>query len=304
VAAGKEGLASTLICREPHWPVPRHLANLVPFKWGTYSRFGHSTLPTHHEVTDCNWWLHSMCSPLKWVWWRVVETMFKVQFCLPADQLPKSRIEHDLFTGGQILTYEFKQMNREGKVGYVQGAISHFKENSVVLMSGQEIETDMVIYGTGFTKSYDIFDSTLVQPKLGIEKDGLWLYRNIIPPGVPNLAFIGSEVSTFNNILTQGLQTLWLQRYLSGKFDLPTRGQMQRFIEKEMAWKRSWMPPSSARASIWQLHMMAYHDGLLKDLGESKKRKSWNCLGEVFAPYTAHDYRDLFSDLKAKQKAA
>ena len=32
---------------------------------------------------------------------------------------------------------------------------------------------------------------------------GLFLYRNILPTGLPNVAFVGAEVSTFNNILTQ-----------------------------------------------------------------------------------------------------
>ena len=46
----------------------------------------------------------------------------------------------------------------------------------------------------------------VVQERLSIQKDGLYLYRNIIPPQVPDLAFIGSEVSTFNNILTHAMQ--------------------------------------------------------------------------------------------------
>ena len=42
---------------------------------------------------------------------------------------------------------------------------------------------------------YDIFDK-VIQEKLAIQKDGLYLYRNIIPPHVPDVAFIGSEVSS------------------------------------------------------------------------------------------------------------
>merc|ERR1712207_95312 len=75
--------------------------------------------------------------------------------------------------------------------------------------------------------------------------------RNIIPPNVPNLAFIGSEVSTFNN-----------------RIELPERQRMLARIEKMQAWKRSWMPATSARAAILQLHMLKYHDRLVKDMGE------------------------------------
>jgi dimethylaniline monooxygenase (N-oxide forming) len=293
VAAAKTGISATLVAREPHWPVPRYLANAVPFKYGTYSRFGHFMLPTHHEEPSCFWWFHSTCAPVKWVWWRVVETMFKVQFKLSKEHTPKAPIDNDLFTGGQILTYEFRDMLEEKKLDFKIGAIDYMKEKSVVLTDGTEIECDMVIYGTGFKKSYDLFDNTFVQSNLMIEKDGLYLYRNIIPPAVPRLAFVGSEVSTFNNILTHGLQAKWLQKLLSGEMALPGGGGMQKIIEKEQAWKRSWMPPSSARASIWQLHMTKYHDMLVGDMGESHRRKC-DPVSEVFMPYTARDYAKLF----------
>jgi dimethylaniline monooxygenase (N-oxide forming) len=73
VAAAKTGVSSTLVTRTPHWPVPRYLAHLVPFQYGTYSRFGHFMLPTHHEEGNCFWWLHSTCAPVKKAWWKVAQ---------------------------------------------------------------------------------------------------------------------------------------------------------------------------------------------------------------------------------------
>jgi len=294
VSAAKVGKSSTLLTRSLHWPVPRYLANFVPFKFGTYSRFGHFMLPTHHEEGNCFWWMHSTCAPVKWVWWKVVETMFKVQFQLGSEHTPETRMDHDLFTGGQIITYELRDMVKAGTLNHTVGSIDYFKENSVVLMDGTEIEADMVIYGTGFAKNYNLFDSSFVQPLLDIQKDGLYLYRNIIPPKVPNLAFVGSEVSTFNNILTHGLQAAWLKKVMKGEVVLPRAGGMEQAIEKERSWKRSWMPASSARASIWQLHMMKYHDNLCKDMGENYKRKC-DPISEALMPYSAADYRALFA---------
>jgi len=229
---------------------------------------------------------------MKWVWWRIVEGMFCCQFRLPADQRPKTRIEEDLFTGGQILSYEYRDMCKSKRVDTKISAIDHYTEKGVVLRDGTEVEADMVIYGTGFSKSYDIFDDT-VKPKLGLDKDGLWLYRNMIPSKLKDIAFIGCEVSTFNNVLTHGLQALWLQSLLTGDMPKPSPVAMAKSIEKDQAWKRSWMPASSARASIWQLHMMKYHDGLLDDMGENHRRKCCCCC-EVFAPYQASDYHSMF----------
>jgi len=155
------------------------------------------------------------------------------------EQVPKSRIEVDLFSGGQILTYEFRDMCRRGQVNYTLGAISRFEEDGVVLKDGSKLEADLVIYGTGFAKNYDIFDRSSVQPLLGLERDGLWLYRNMIPARLRDVAFIGCEVSTFNNILTHGLQALWLQRLLTGKLSLPSGGDMEKEVGRDQAWKRS-----------------------------------------------------------------
>merc|ERR1719281_197596 len=154
VAAAKVAKRSTLLFREAHWPVPRYLLNLVPFKWGTYSRFGHSTLPMHYDISRLGMVLHFLATPLKWLWWRIVELMFRFQFRLSGDLVPSTRIEHDLFTGGQILSYEFRDMLCAGEVEACKGGIASFTENGVVLTDGSTVEADVVIFGTGFTKSY------------------------------------------------------------------------------------------------------------------------------------------------------
>ena len=293
VSAAKAGVSSTLVCRSWHWPVPRYLLDWVPFKYATYNRFGHWFVHPHHTEGPAAQWLHGTCAPVKWLWWRIVETMFRSQFKIPKDMIPDEGIDVDLFTGGQILDYEFRDMLAAGKIQPVAGSIDKFTETGVILTDGKELEADIVIYGTGFTKNYDIFDK-VIQEKLNIQKDGLYLYRNIIPPQVPDVAFIGCEVATFNNILTHGLQALWLQKMLAGKMQVPKPGAMEKVIEKERAWKRSWMPPSSARACLYQLHMTKYHDMLIQDTGASRLRKMPNCFGELCMPITAADFADLF----------
>jgi len=185
-------------------------------------------------------------------------------------------------------------MHRAGKVGAQKGAIARFTETGVVLTDGSEMDVDMVVFGTGFTKSYAYLDPAL-RERLNRQNDGLYLYRNMFPTQVSDLCFIGSEVSTFNNILTQGLQALWLKQVLTGKMTLPSLEAMEQTIAKEQAWKRSWMPKKGDRAAILQLHKMAYHDQLCRDMGVNPRRKGWNLLAEVFAPYSAADYTDLFA---------
>jgi len=287
-----------LLFREVHWPVPRHLLNLVPFKWGTYSRFGHSTLPTYYDASSSERAVHAAAKPLKWLWWRTVELMFRAQFRLTGDFVPDSRIEHDLFNGGQILSYDFRDKVRSKQLDAVKGTIARFTKSGVVLSDGTEMQADVVVFGTGFKKSYAYLDAHM-QERLGRESDGLWLYRNIFPTNVENLCFIGAEVSTFNNILTQGIQALWLRRVLAGQLSLPAVEVMDKDIKQQQEWKRSWMPAKGDRAAILQLHKMKYHDQLCKDMKVQHRRKGWNFLGECFAPYAAADYRSLFGLRKA-----
>merc|ERR1719230_2130553 len=74
---------------------------------------------------------------------------------------------------------------------------------------------------------------------------------------------------------------------------LPPPREMHKAVEAEMHWKRTWMPSTSARAAIQQLHMPKYHDRLVADMGEAACRKS-NPLFEALVPYHARDYRALF----------
>jgi len=225
--------------------------------------------------------------------WRIVELMFRFQFRLRGDLVPNTRIEHDLFTGGQILSYDFRDMLHMGQLEACKGSISRFTEHGVVLADGTQKAVDVVVFGTGFTKSYAYLD-TPVREMLGRQSDGLHLYRNIFPMGVRDLCFVGAEVSTFNNILTQGLQALWLGQVLCGQIRLPLVKVMTQEICAAQAWKESWMPKKADRAAILQLHKMKYHDQLCIDMGVNHFRKGWNLLAEVFAPYSAADYSELF----------
>merc|ERR1712039_852611 len=58
-------------------------------------------------------------------------------------------------------------------------------------------------------------------------------------------------------------------------------------------------PKKGDRAAILQLHKMAYHDQLCRDMGVNPLRKGWNLLSEVFAPYSAADYVGLFARSEA-----
>jgi len=125
--------------------------------------------------------------------------------------------------------------------------------------------------------------------------DGLYLYRHLLHPGAPNVAWVGSNASTIYSPLTFSLQAEWLARLLEGQFLLPDTDEMEREIGEMRAWKRGIIPHRVDRGAalfFWQQH---YHDELVRDFGEDPCRKQGRCLHEVYASYTPRDYEDLCS---------
>ena len=76
---------------------------------------------------------------------------------------------------------------------------------------------------------------------------------------------------------------------------LPGPDAMLAEIAETKAWKRSWMPFSAARGARLLLHMLHYHDELLRDFGANplRKRGVLAPLKELLFPYQSSDYRAI-----------
>jgi hypothetical protein len=70
-------------------------------------------------------------------------------------------------------------------------------------------------------------------------------------------------------------------------------------------WKRAWMPFSAARGARLQLHMLSYHDELLRDLGANpfRKRGIFAPFKELLAPYQPSDYREIIAGRREDERA-
>ena len=97
----------------------------------------------------------------------------------------QARSDHVLFTN--------LRRARDNVWAWTVGEVNRFVRNGVILQDNSFLPADVVLYCTGYEKTYDYFDGEM-RSRLGLQKDGLYLYRNCLPPGVPQLAFVGSEV--------------------------------------------------------------------------------------------------------------
>jgi len=116
-------------------------------------------------------------------------------------------------------------------------------------------------------------------------------------PDGPDMVFIGCDAATFCCVLTASLQARWLAELLRGGHRLPLREAMLQEIETIAAWKRRWIPYSPARGARIHLHMLHYHDELLRDFGANPRRKTgvFAPLKELIDPYEPNDYKTIVS---------
>src|SRR5262249_20666038 len=182
---------------------------------------------------------------------------------------------------------------RSGRIAAHRTEIATFTRDGVVLGDGDSLTVDCIVFGTGWRSDYGYF-SEQARRVLGDDEDGFYLYRHMLHPDLPNLFFIG-RASTFLSIVTYCLQARWLAELLAGRFALPSRDAMLTEIQQLKDWKRSWMPFSSARGARLLLHMLYYHDELLRDFGANPPITSGflALLQELFVPYQPHDHRAI-----------
>jgi len=289
--AAKFAKQVTLVFRKAHWPIPMDVLEFLDVRRIYLTRLACALLPLYQRPQT---WVKVLHNYMPWLvkgFWRFTEGVIKFQYPLKAcGVLPDEAIEIDIFNLDFLPRREVYQLMRQGKIENRQGQIKAFTDTGIQLENGDHIECDTVIFGTGYQSNYAFLPEAFKQSQ---EADGVYLFRHIIHPDLPNMAFIG-RAATFSNSLTSHLASVWLVNLLKGKFQLPNREQMLAEIQAIKDWKRDFMPAISSRATVIKLHMTHFHDELLIDFGANPYRKK-NVFAEWLADYRPSDYREVLS---------
>ncbi len=289
-----------LVFRTAHWPVPRKLLGLLPFKWGMLTRLVASMIPPYVRPTPLARALHTVGYPLPWLFWRVVELLLRGQQKLDTkiangkNLVPDHPVEYDAYTEVTMVPRPgFTNMIRKGEISAHRSGLQSFSINALTLQDGDTLDVDCVVFGTGWKTGFGFLPDKL-REDLGEGPDGIYLYRHILHPNAPNLAFVG-RASSFMSVTTFTLQARWLAEAVTGHVDLPTAHIMQTQINALRNWKQSWMPDGPSRSATLLLHMAHYHDELLCDIGADPLRKKGVLapLKELLVPYQASDFKEV-----------
>lgn len=291
-----------LIFRKLHWFVPRNLAGILPFKWGMLNRLTSTIVPLHLHPSRVERHVNGIGRPLVWFYWRLVEALVFFQcrlgsrFGTRESLYPGDPVEVDTFGEALMLCPpEFYRSVRRKRITTHCTEIANYTASGIVLKNGRPLEVDVVVLGTGWRSDYGFLPQS-TRDAIGLADDGLYLFRQILHPAAPNLAFVGNA-TTISSLLTYFLQARWLADLIAGHHKLPDRQPMLDEIEAMKTWKRKWMPFSAARGARLMLHMQHYHDELLSDFGANplRKRGVLAPLKELIAPYEPSDYSTIVS---------
>lgn len=292
-----------LIFRNVHWPVPRNLAGILPFKWGMLSRMTAALIPPYAHPDPVARGLNGIGKPIVWIFWRLVELLLTIQFRLNTkiakgeNLVPSKPIDIDCFGESTMVPRPgLYKLIRDGRVTAHRTEIANYTRDGIVLKDGDSLTVDRVVFGTGWKNDYGYLPDGAIET-LGAEDDGFYLYRHMLHPDLPNLVFVG-RASTFTSVLTYTLQARWLAEAIAGRIALPGRDAMLAEISRLQDWKRAWMPFSAGRGARLLLHMLHYHDELLRDFGANplRKRGILAPLKELLVPYQPSDYRAIVAD--------
>ncbi len=289
-----------LVFREAHWPVPRNLAGILPFKWGMLSRLTGALITPYPRPSPVARWLHGIGKPLVWIFWRLVELLLYFQCRLGTkiangkNLVPSKPLDIDCFGESTMVPRpELYRLIRQGRIMAHRAEIAAFARDGITLQDGDTLAVDCVVFGTGWKSDYSFLPKE-AHEALATDEDGFYLYRHMLHPDLPNLVFIG-RASTFVSVLTYCLQARWLAELIAGRHAVPSRESMLAEIAQLQVWKRGWMPFSASRGARLLLHMLHYHDELLQDFGANplRKRGILAPLKELFVPYQPSDYRSI-----------
>lgn len=131
-----------------------------------------------------------------------------------------------------------KKVSKAFKSGQVSAELAEVESvdgKKLLLSNGKSVEADIVVLATGYRPTARYLFPENIQNSAGYDGDNQWLYRNVLPAEVSNLAFIGLN-ATFQHVLTTALQSRWLVDVLKGDVKLPSHEVLLADIDAQKAW--------------------------------------------------------------------
>jgi len=294
------------VFRTPGWLIPEWILG-AHFTYALFTRFGNIMMTSWAQPTGMERFLHNKLGFVISGFWDFIQSIVLFQLKRTGkgkDQaaqgrlrtlIPEHKILMDFRSSGAVGPENYYPLVADGRILPYRSEIECFSPDAVQLQNGQVIPCDTVVLSLGYLRPRFPFLPEKYQSLLEAEPDGPQLYRHLLHPRIPRLAFAGFNHGCMH-IPTVEIGTQWLCAYLRGELEIPTPEEMERSIEYVRSWKRENIKFENARSCAVSTRFQQYIDILLKELDVSPYRKLPNVFGELFSRYEAADYKGVFEE--------
>ncbi|HND33184.1 MAG TPA: hypothetical protein PLA94_24470, partial [Myxococcota bacterium] len=287
----------------------------VHFPHFLFNRFGSVMMPAWTHPTALERGMHR-AGPVIQGFWMGLQTLFRT---LARRQgggygeagtrrlskvLPSHPLLPDLRSAAALVPPDYYRLVGSGAIEPYQAEIASFTKEAVRLSTGETLPADIVVLATGSLSPSFPFLSQEHRALLESEPDGVQLYRHIVHPRLPNLAFAGYNHG-FLHWPAAEVGALWIAALWRGELSLPPVAEMEAAVDHIRTWKRAHIQFEPSRSCAVNTRYQQYLDILLQDLGLSPYRKLPNVLAEIFVRYGASDYAGVVEEyLKSPPREA
>ncbi len=294
------------VFRAANWLIPEWILG-AHFTYALFTRFGNVMMTSWAQPTAMERFLHQRLGFVISSFWDLIQTIVLFQLKRTGkgkDQatqerlktlIPEHKILMDFRSSGALGPENYYPLVAKGKILPYRSEIDCFSHDSVQLKNGLVIPCDVVVLSTGYLTPTFPFLPDPYRACLEGETDGPQLYRHMLHPRIPRLAFAGFNHG-YMHVPSVEIGTQWLCAYLRGELELPSTEEMERSIAKVRAWKRENIKFENARSCAVSTRFQQYIDILLKELEVSPYRKLPNPVAELFSRYEASDYKGIYEE--------
>ena len=303
--AVERGAQVTHVFRSPRWLLPytlggRDIADIVTARTSTFFQ------PSWTHPTERERKFHERQTTVLRLYWRNTSSMLHYATGLKRPFRSKAARQRlalvtpegpvTIQLRGTMAPKAYYPSVASGKIAPVRGNFERLVPEGIRLSDGRVVAAEIVVLAIGNDKPSFSYLPEKYRRMMTAEADGVQLYRHIIHPRIPRLAFIGYNHGVFH-IPAAELSAVWIEALLSGDLLLPSVEEMEERSARVAAWKRANTNFEPQRGFTTSNHFHQYFDVLLGDLGVDPRRKK-NGVAEIFAPYNAADYAGVAEEYR------
>ncbi|MCA9661865.1 MAG: NAD(P)/FAD-dependent oxidoreductase [Myxococcales bacterium] len=302
------------VFRTPRWLLPLHLGGLVHYTFAIFNRVNSVMIPCWAQPSAGERFLHERLSFVVRGFWAAISGLLRVQLMSASvgsgaagrsrlrKLLPSHTLISDMRSAAAVAPTGYYRAVARGEITPHRATVVGMSEGGVLLDDGRELPCDTLLLCLGASSPRFPFMPERYRALLESEPDGVQLYRHILHPRIPRLAFAGFNHG-FLHVPAAEVGALWMNAVLRGDLELPSVEAMEAAIAHIRGWKRQHINFEPSRSCAINTRFHQYLDILLHELGLNHRRKS-NPLAELLVRYEAADYAGLIDEYRAARAAA